>query len=163
MWSDTEIAASDIEPYRATPNDVVAETDVTEPYRAVRSSESNDMSIDISESGNALDMESTMSLEEQFASDIESMSFDDLSAEQARLDELSRMDDLDIFSTYDIQQKEKYDSELLDTLTDGLSKEALEHLRDGLANGDPEVYDYFGLNGDVEDGNNEGPTLTLRR
>jgi len=47
----------------------------------------------------------------------------------------------------------KYDPELMSALTDGLPRETLEHLKAGLATGDPDVYDYFGLGNDEETGN----------
>lgn len=102
------------------------------------------------------------SIEEQFAADVEAMSFEDISEEQARLDSLSQMDDMDIFAEYDAEQKEQYDPELFNSLTDGLSRESLEHLKEGLANRDPDVMDYFGLT-DNDDGQDGPPDFTRKR
>lgn len=154
MWEDNDKSTKDIEPYQAIKNSDVIETDIKEPYRATWISDSNDMVQDTLESNDVLGSETTLSLEEQFAADIESMSFDDLCAEQERLNELSQMDDLDIFEKYDILQKEQYDSELFNELTDGLPRESLEYLKNGLATGNPDVYDYFGLT-ENDDGEND--------
>ena len=129
------------------PEDV--DTDI-EPYRAKALSDNNDLQCDINEESQLTDIGSSESLEDRFASDIEAMSFDDLKAEQERLDRLSQMNDMDIFAEYDAEQKPKYDPALFDSLTDGLSREALEHLKEGLASGDQAVYDYFGLKSNDE-------------
>ena len=102
------------------------------------------------------------SLEEDFAADVEAMSFDDLSNEQERIESLSQMNDMDIFAEYDAEQKEQYDPEVFDALTDGLSKDALLHLKEGLANRDPNVMDYFGIN-ESEDGDSGRPNPTRKR
>lgn len=154
MWSDEADIPPDNEPYRASRNsESLLDTDVIEPYRATRQSDTQDFASDLDSSGDTNDLLSPLSLEEQFASDVESMSFDDLRVEQERLDQLSQMDDLDIFASYDAAQNGKYDPELMSALTDGLPRETLEHLKAGLATGDPDVYDYFGLGNDEETGN----------
>ena len=164
MWDETSKKESDVEPYHAMRlSDMKQAEEVREPYKATRLSDSSDMSGELSEQSDVSGVEIPSSLEEQFAADIEAMSFDDLSVEQARLDSLSQMDVLDIFAEYDAVQKSKYDPELFDALTDGLPREALEHLKEGLATGDPEVYEYFGLNGGEDDGNDIPPTRSRKR
>lgn len=163
MWDDNDTSTKDIEPYQAIKNSDIIETDVKEPYRATSISDSNDIVDDALVNNDVLGVESALSLEEQFAEDIESMSFDDLRVEQERLDALSQMDDLDIFEKYDISQKEQYDSELLNELTEGLPRETLEHLKNGLATGDPNTYEYFGLNGEVDEGNEEQYIRTRKK
>ena len=164
MWDETGKKESDIDPYQATRlSDMGQGEEVKEPYKATRRSESSDLSGDLSASSDIAKVEMPSSLEEQFAAEIESMSFDVLSAEQARLDSLSQMDDMDIFAEYDAAQKSEYDPELFDALTDGLPRETLEHLKEGLATGDPEVYDYFGLNGGEDEGDDVPPTLSRKR
>lgn len=156
MWSDKADIPSDNEPYRASRNsESLVDTDVIEPYRATRQSDTQDFASDLDASGDTNDLLSPLSLEEQFASDVESMSFDDLRVEQERLDQLSQMEDLDIFASYDAAQNGKYDPELMTALTDGLPRETLEYLKAGLATGDPDVYDYFGLGNDEETGNTD--------
>ncbi|MBE6008576.1 MAG: hypothetical protein E7235_05190 [Lachnospiraceae bacterium] len=76
---------------------------------------------------------------------------------------MSEMDDLDIFAEFDNTQKGKYDPELFAALTDGLPRESLEQLRNGLATGDPDTYEYFGLNGKVDDGNEGDYTRTRKK
>lgn len=85
--------------------------------------ENSDLSGELSGQNDISGIEISSSLEEQFAADIESMSFDDLAAEQERLDALSQMDDLDIFAEYDALQRDEHTVELLDSFTDGLSDE----------------------------------------
>lgn len=60
-------------------------------------------------------------------------------------------------------QKEKYDPELFAALTDGLPRESLEQLRNGLATGDPDTYEHFGLNGEENDGNEREYTRTRKK
>lgn len=171
LWNDEP--KDDIEPYKATQltEEQLRETeelwnektagDIVEPYKATRLDHADDISDD-SVDDSILDI-GAQSLEEQFAAEVDAMSLDDLSKEHERLAALSEMDDLDIFAEFDNAQKGKYDSDLFDTLTDGLPKETLEQLRDGLAAGDPDVYEYFGLKGNAEDGNDGYPTLTRKR
>ncbi len=164
MWDETSKKGPIVEPYQATRHsDMEQVEEVKEPYKARRISDSSDVSGELSDQSDVVGVEMPSSLEEQFAAEIESMSFDDLSAEQARLDSLSQMDDMDIFAEYDAAPKSKYDPELFAALTDGLPRETLEHLKEGLATGDPEVYDYFGLNGGEGDGNDVPPTLSRKR
>lgn len=104
------------------------------------------------------------SLEEEFAAEVDALSLEDLNKEHERLASLSGMNDLDIFAEFDNTQNSEYDSELFNTLIDGLPKETLERLRDGLATGDPDTYEYFGINGD--DGSNDSNashTLSRKR
>lgn len=164
LLDETDKKDPDVEPYRAVRNsDMEQVEEVKEPYRATKRSDSSDLSGDLSAQSDVAGVEMPSSLEDQFAAEIESMSFDDLSAEQARLDSLSQMEDMDIFAEYDASQKAQIDPELFSTLTDGLPRETLEHLKEGLATGDPEVYDYFGLNGSEDDGNDVPPTLSRKR
>lgn len=165
MWNETGKKSADVEIYQAARNsDIEQIEEVKEPYRATQHLESSDLSGELAEPNSSVaGAEMPSLLEEQFAAEIESMSFDDLSAEQARIDSLSQMDDMDMFAEYDLAQKAKYDRELFDALTDGLSREALEYLKDGLANGNPEVYDYFGLNDGDDMGNDVPPTLSRKR
>lgn len=152
LWRDT--FDRKVEPYKATKyTDDAIDIEAVEPYRATRQSDTQDFASDLDASGDTNDLLSPLSLEEQFAFDVEAMSFDDLQVEQERLDQLSQMDDLDIFASYDAAQNGKYDPELMSALTDGLPRETLEHLKAGLATGDPDVYDYFGLGNDDETGN----------
>lgn len=164
MWDETSKKESDVEPYQATRlSEMEQVEEVKEPYKSTRLSDSSDISGELSDQSDMAGVEMPESLEEQFAAEIEAISFDDLSAEQARLDSLSQMDDLDIFAEYDAAQKSEYDPELFASLTDGLPRETLEHLKEGLATGDPDVYDYFGLNGGEDDGNDVPPTLSRKR
>lgn len=157
MWNDTPDSTSDIEPYKASSNaELLAESDIVEPYHATRFSDTKELAGDLADTGEVEDTFSAKSLEEQFASDVETMTLDDLKAEQSRLDQLAQMDDSDILEA----QREKYDPELLDALTDGLPKETLEQLRDGLATGDQDVYEYFGLTGDPNGTHTEGLKLS---
>lgn len=162
-----------IEPYKATrlteeqmkQTDEIWEEksvgDIPEPYKAIRL----DVAADISTvaGGDTVSDVGLQSLEEQFAAELDALSFDDLSKEHERLASLSEMDDLDIFAEYDNVQKDKYDPELFNALTDGLPRESLEQLRNGLATGDPDTYEYFGLNGDGTDESDEYPTLSRKR
>lgn len=159
LWEDDKPV--DTEPYQATHRSDIDTIDDREPYRATRNIDFSGEEIS-DEADDLADGESTDSIADQFAKDVESMNFEDLEKEQERIDELSRMDDMDIFAQYDADQRGKMDSELFDSLTDGLPKETLEHLKSGLESGDPEVYDYFGLNGD-EDNNTDGMTRGRRR
>lgn len=127
--------------------------DIPEPYKAT----SLDPIDDVSTAGNGdsvFDFGS-QSLEERFAAEVDAMSLDDLCKEHERIASLSEMDDLDVFAEFDNTQKAKYDPELFAALTDGLSKESLKQLRNGLAAGDPDTYEYFGLNGETDDENGE--------
>ena len=151
MWEQDVV--EDIEPYRSINNDVTLETDIIDPYKATRTVDSGDLTSDLRETADLEQLQTYKSFEDQFASEIAAMSFEDLAAEQERLERLGGMCDLDIFAEFDNEYKNKYDPELFNALTDGLSKETLAHLRDGLAKGNPDVYEYFGLSGDADDGN----------
>jgi len=128
-----------------------------EPYRATRIADIDEIPEDTDDTGGG-DILSEETIEDQFAADVEAMSFDDLGKEQARLDELSQMDDMDIFAEYDERNASEYNQQLFDELTSGLSKEQLEYLKDGLSNGDKAVFEYFGLNSDDE---NDKPSLFI--
>lgn len=163
LWNSEQ--HDDVEPYQAThlteeqmkQTDEIWEEkstkDIPEPYKAT----SLDPIDDVSTAGNGdsvFDFGS-QSLEERFAAEVDAMSLDDLCKEHERIASLSEMDDLDVFSEFDNTQKAKYDPELFAALTDGLSKESLKQLRNGLAAGDPDTYEYFGLNGETDDENGE--------
>lgn len=93
-----------------------------ENCETVRLDESSDLPNELSEQTEMTEIGLSSSLEEQFAADIESMSFDDLVAEQERLDALSQMDDLDIFAEYDESQRNEYTEELLMPNSDELGE-----------------------------------------
>lgn len=163
----------DIEPYKAThlTEEQMKQTDeiwdeknagdIPAPYKATRLDSIDDVSTAID--GDSVFDFGSQSLEERFAAEVDAMSLDDLSKEHERIASLSEMDDLDIFAEFDNAQKEKYDPELFAALTDGLPRESLEQLRNGLATGDPDTYEYFGLNGEVDDESNDSPTLSRKR
>ena len=163
----------DIEPYKAThlTEEQMKQTDeiwdeknagdIPAPYKATRLDSIDDVSTAVD--GDSVFDIGSQSLEERFAAEVDAMSLDDLSKERDRIASLSEMDDLDIFAEFDNTQKEKYDPELFAALTDGLPKESLEQLRNGLATGDPDTYEYFGLNGDGGDESNDAPTLSRKR
>lgn len=159
MWAQDAVA--DVEPYRATKNDVTVESDVVEPYKVTRNTDSDDLTSDLTETADLEQPQSIESFEEQFASEIGAMSFDDLAAEQERLERMGGMSDLDIFAEFDKSQSSAYDPELLDALTKDLSSEQRSQLREGLASRDPAVMDYFGLNGN--DDADEGFARTRKR
>lgn len=155
----------DIEPYKAThlTEEQMKQTDeiwdeknagdIPATYKATRLDSIDDVSTAVD--GDSIFDFGSQSLEEQFAAEVDAMSLDDLSREHERIASLSEMDDLDIFAEFDNTQKAKYDPELFAALTDGLSKESLKQLRNGLAAGDPDTYEYFGLNGETDDENGE--------
>ena len=163
----------DIEPYKAThlTEEQMKQTDelwdeknagdIPAPYKATRLDPIDDVSTAVD--GDSVFDFGSQSLEERFAAEVDAMSLDDLSKEHERIASLSEMDDLDIFAEFDNTQKEKYDPELFAALTDGLPRESLEQLRNGLATGDPDTYEYFGLNGDSGDESNGSPTLSRKR
>lgn len=164
LWDEREKKAPEIEPYRAERHsDVEQEDEVRETYRATRQSGSSEISGEMSDASDVPKVEMLPSIEDQFAAEIEAMSFDDLSAEQARLDSLSQMDNMDIFAEYDERQHSEYDPDLLAALTDGMPRETLEHLTEGLKNGDPDVFDYFGLSSSEDDNHDGSPTLSRKR
>lgn len=111
-------------------------------------------------SGELLDIEDVdLTDEEQFAAKIESMSLDDLQAERDRLEELSKMSDMDIFADYD-EQAGGSGLKQFDAVIEGLSTEQLADLRDSLETHDPAALEYFGIEGD---GTNDHQTLGLRK
>lgn len=162
----------DIEPYKAThlTEEQMKQTDeiwdeknagdIPAPYKATRLDSIDDVSTAVD--GDSVFDIGSQSLEERFAAEVDAMSLDDLSKEHERIASLSEMDDLDIFAEFDNTQKEKYDPELFATLTDGLPKESLEQLRNGLKNRDSNVMEYFGLSTDKED-TDSSEELTLKR
>jgi len=163
----------DIEPYKSThlTEEQMKQTDeiwdekyagdIPAPYKATRLDSIDDVSTTVD--GESVFDIGSLSLEEQFAAEVDAMSLDDLSKEHERLASLSEMDDLDIFAEFDNTQKGKYDPELFAALTDGLPRESLEQLRNGLSTGNPDTYEYFGLNGDGGDESNDSPTLSRKR
>lgn len=159
---------ANVEPYKAThlteeqmkQTDEIWKANGAAPYQAVRLDSVKDISPN-SDNDSIFDL-SSQSLEEQFAAEVDALSLDDLSAERERLAKLSEMDDLDIFAEFDKSQRNKYDPDLFNTLTDGLPRGALEQLKNGLATGDPNVYDYFGLNGE-KDVESTGENIRSRR
>lgn len=171
LWNSEQ--HDDVKPYQAThlteeqmkQTDEIWEEksarDIPAPYKATRLDSTEDISTAV-DSDSAFDFGSR-SLEEQFAAEVDALSLDDLSKEHECLASLSEMDDMDIFAEFDNAQKDKYDPELFNALTEGLPRESLEQLRNGLATGDPDTYEYFGLNGKVEDGGEDSPTLSRKR
>lgn len=154
LWDETAKGEIDREPYRASHLFDVEQEEIREPYKAIKPLDDSGIDEEKMEESDVSSIDVPASLEEQFAAEVDAMSFDDLSAEQARLDSLSQMADMDIFAEYDEAQKVGYDSKLFAELTDGLPRETLEYLKEGLASGDPDVYDYFGLSDDNGDDNN---------
>lgn len=129
MWDETK-DYSDVEPYKAIP------------------------------SGELSDIEDvTLTDEEKFAAKIESMSLDDLQVERDRLEELSKMSDMDIFADYDEQASESGLGQFDATIED-MSIEQLADLKDSLEMRDPETLEYLGIEDDGTDGNQ---TLGLRK
>lgn len=149
LWKEPEDVDADIEPYRASSNSEIVNSDIIEPYRAKPLSDTTELE-DLS------DASDSKSIEESFALDIESASIEGINDESENLERLRRMSDEDILAEYSSEGKDKYDPELFNTLTDGLSKEELEHLKEGLASGDKDVYEYFGLNSDGDENDSEG-------
>lgn len=128
MWKESDDVTVNKEPYRASTNvEFEVEQDLVQPYKAHSLCGNSDISVETIEKNEATDIE-----------------------------QLGHMSDADIFSEYSGSQKNKYDSSLLDTLTEGLSKDELEYLKEGLASGDKEVYDYFGLNSVDDESDDEG-------
>lgn len=108
MWDETK-DYSDVEPYKAIP------------------------------SGELSDIEDViLTDEEKFAAKIESMSLDDLQVERDRLEELSKMSDMDIFADYDEQASESGLGQFDATIED-MSIEQLADLKDSLEMRDPET------------------------
>lgn len=149
LWKEPEDVDADIEPYRASSNSEIVNSDIIEPYRAKPLSDTTELE-DLS------DASDSKSIEESFALDIESTSIESINDESENLEKLSRMNDKDILAEYRSEGMEKYDPELFNALTDGLSKKELEHLKEGLASGDKDVYEYFGLNSDGNENDSEG-------
>lgn len=157
IWAQDAI--TDVEPYCAAKNDVTVESDVVEPYKAVKHVDSLDLESELTETTDLGETQTVKSFEEQFAAEIDAMSLDDLVAERERLERLSNMNDLDIFAEFDKSQATKYDPELFDALTKNLTSEQLSQLRDGLAARDPAVLDYFG----IRDEDDPGAKLVLKK
>ena len=118
-----------------------------EPYKAIPSGELSDIE-DI-----------TLTAEEQFAAEIEAMSLDDLQAERDRLEELSKMSDMDIFADYD-EQASGSGLEQFGATIEGVSIEQLADLKDSLEMRDPETLEYLGIEDEGTEGNQ---TLGLRK
>lgn len=118
-----------------------------EPYKAISLGELSDIE------------DVTLTDEEQFAAKIEAMSLDDLQAERDRLEELSKMSDMDIFADYD-EQVSGMGLEQFGTAIEGMSAEQLADLRDDLEAHDPATLEYFGIE---DDGANDNQVLSLRK
>lgn len=118
-----------------------------EPYKAISSGELSDIE------------DVALTDEEKFAAIIESMSLDDLQAERDRLEELSKLSDLDIFADYD-EQTSGSGSKQFDAIIEGMSTEQLADLRDSLEARDPAMLEYLGIE---DDGTNDHQTLGLRK
>ena len=161
MWQENT-GKSEIEPYHAEPSPASEINDAVEPYQAIRSTETRDIPHEIGGQSEYGDFTGIESIEDSFASQVESMSFEDLQLEQSRLDQLSQMDDMDIFAEYDSDHGRGVSSELFHEMIDSMDRDSLQHLRDGLADGNPEVYEQLGLRED-EDSSNEGNGFTLSR
>ena len=135
------------EPYHAIPNDErgweFGSLDDVEP----------DTDIDV---GAETDL-SELSPEEEFEKSIENMSLDELMAERNRLEQLSSMSDADIFAEYD-QDVPNGSNDLLESL----SKEQLEFAKQQLEQGNTDMENLFGLNGDVDD-EDSGYAKVLRK
>jgi len=61
-------------------------------------------------------------------------------------------DESEVKEPFHAEQKEESDPDSMESWLDGFSREQLEHLKSGLENGDPDVYEYLGLREDEEDG-----------
>lgn len=118
-----------------------------EPYKAISSDELSDIE------------DVALTDEEEFAAKIESMSLDDLQAERDRLEELSKMSDMDIFADYD-EQASGSDLEQFDAAIDGMTTEQLADLRDSLEVHDSATLEYFDIE---DDGTDDNQTLVLRK
>ena len=118
-----------------------------EPYKAISSGEISDVD------------DVALTDEEKFAAEIESMSLDDLQAERDRLEELSKMSDMDIFADYD-EQAGGNRLEQFDTAIEGMSTEQLADLRESLEARNPEVLEFFGIE---DEGADDRPSLKLKR
>ncbi len=152
MWQDST-GKAEIEPYRADPFIANEINDSVEPYQAIRSTDTRDISDEIGGHPEFRDFTGVESIEDAFASQVESMSFDDLQLEQSRLDQLSQMDDMDIFAEYDSNHSHGVSSEQFHEIIDSLDRESLQQLKNGLANGEPDIYEQLGLM-DEEDSEN---------
>lgn len=166
MWNDTEGVSEDIEPYEATrmSEDEISRIDAmyngtkdVEPYRATR----NSMDIDVVDTDVA-EVAASESLEEKFAAEMDALPDDELDTVQAHINVQNQMTEMGILAEYEAQEKEQYDKELFAKLTDDMPRETLEYMREGLAKGDPAVYEYFGLSSDESSGADE-MTLSRRR
>lgn len=105
---------------------------------------------------------SDMSFEEQFEQQIDNMSLDELRAERENLTKMAELDDYSIeqmSEQNDFTNTEKEQQEIFDNITDDLSKEQLEELREKVIDKDKDVLNAFGYN-DTEDG---GTQKVLRR
>ena len=155
LWKE-DSKSTDVEPYQAErmSEDEVAKIEEfskdevldTEPYHAI---------------SNNLDA-AAESDTDHFSDEIKALSLDEIEARQEHLVNLENNAEADIFKEYDGNVNGSLTEEQYHDLVDGLPKEALEHLRDGLENRDKDVLDYFGLSSD--DGNSDHPKeLVLKR
>lgn len=152
MWDDTSDKKFDVEPYKATSFALDQSEDLEEPYRATHLSDAADVPDAVSDQDDVAEADISPSLEEQFATDVEAMSSDDIAEEQAHLDALSQLNDTEIRAEFVSWQEPGYDPDLFDAMTDGLSRDELECLKEGLETGNPDVYAYFGLSDTTDAG-----------
>ncbi|MBR3611402.1 MAG: hypothetical protein IKL57_08120 [Oscillospiraceae bacterium] len=92
--------------------------------------------------------------------EIELLSLDELETKNESADIFN--DDKDIFLDCDINTDDTFSENKFDEFTQGLSKEELEHLRDGLIVRDGKVMDYYGFNSD-EENSDSSEELVLKR
>lgn len=155
LWKE-DSKSTDVEPYQAErmSEDGVAKIEEfskdealdTEPYHAISNN------LDVAAESDA----------DHVSDEIKALSLDEIEARQEHLVKLESNADADIFKEYDANVNGSLTEEQYHDLVDGLPKEALEHLRDGLENRDKDVLDYFGLSSD--DGNSDHPKeLVLKR
>lgn len=162
MWQD-RTSESEIEPYHAEPFSASEINDSVEPYQAIRIADTRDISDEIDGHPEYGDFTGVESIEDSFASQVESMSFDDLQLEQSRLDQLSQMDDMDIFAEYDSKHGREVSAEQFHEMIDSIDRASLQQLRDGLVDGNPEIYDQLGLRQDDDTSNGEESMVLSRK
>lgn len=161
LWQK-DTSNAEVEPYHAEPLSVSEISDSVEPYHATGSTDTGDISDEIGSRSEYGDIPQVESIEDSFASQVESMSFDDLQLEQSRLDQLSQMDDMDIFAEYDSNHGRGFSSEQFHEMIDSMDRDSLQQLRDGLSDGNPDVYKQLGLRED-DDSSSDENELTLSR
>jgi len=83
-----------------------------------------------------------------FEQQIEELSLDDLNAERERLIELGALDGEELAQRYDDFIAEQTKQEQFDDITNGLSTEQLEEMKERLQAGDAEMLDIWKVGGD---------------